>query len=162
MLLSRTNGSGTALPYTASGSIPSSKVVLPGLRRAASLAGVDPDTLSIRSELMMAGFPVTLEAAVALGFGATSSEQVHAEAVAVAAVAAVPMSDSEACHFLREAVTPFGQAAIVAMVELWAEKPGTWGGARFFSAAPDAVSMSLALPPVPSAKTALEQAFSVG
>lgn len=161
MLLNRTNGSGTALPYTASG-VAHPEAALPGLRRAASLAGIDPDRMSTRSELLIAGFPATLEAAVARGFGATSIAQVNAEAVAVAAVAAVPMSDSEACHFLRAAVTPSGQATIAAMVELWDEDRETWGGDRFFSAVPDAVSLSLVLPPVPSAKTALEQAFSAG
>lgn len=161
MLLNRTNGSGTTLPYTASKVVPPEEAI-PGLRRAASLVGTDPDALSIRSELLIEGFPATLEAAVAHGFGATSDAPVHAEAVTVAAVAAVPMADSAAHDFLQAAVTPPGQAAIVAMIELWAKEPDTWGGARFFSAVPDAVSLSLVLPPAPSAKTALEQAFSAG
>lgn len=161
MLLNRTSGSGTTLPYTASKVVPPEEAI-PGLRRAASLVGTDPDALSIRSELLIEGFPATLEAAVAHGFGATSDAPGHAEAVTVAAVAAVPMADSAAHDFLQAAVTPPGQAAIVAMIELWAKEPDTWGGARFFSAVPDAVSLSLVLPPVPSAKTALEQAFSAG
>ena len=161
MLLNRTSGSGTALPYTVSELVPPEDA-LHGLRRAASLAGADPDALSTRSELLIEGFPATLEAAVARGFGATSSDPVNTEAVTVAAVAAVPMSDAAGHDFLQLAVTPSGQAAIVAMIELRAKEPVTWGGARFFSAVPDAVSLSLVLPPVPSAKTALEQSLSMG